>query len=222
MMKDIEWLKEKVQKRIDKLPRTYSGLYIDGSRDAYHLALKDINQLDNQEALSEEWIERNTSPVDDEGRLYVWKSDLQNAIVPKQELPVVPTWFDEWWKYATKGGGNLFHNIERFYDELFSSGTRETYDYISSPDNKKKLLNIIINELDYVVEEEQRYHVIDRHKVYLLAKEEERNKVETVAKLVEFYGHEHVELNYQLTEREIKDYDERYFVFAVKVKELEE
>lgn len=41
------------------------------------------------EVLSQEWIEGNTSPVDDEGRLYIWKRDLENLIVPKQELPVV-------------------------------------------------------------------------------------------------------------------------------------
>ena len=73
-----------------------------------------------------------------------------------------------------------------------------------------------------MTKEEQKYHVIDRHKVYLLVKEEERNKVETVAKIVEFYGHEHVELNYQLTEQEIKDYDPRYWAFAKPVEELEE
>ena len=76
MKKDIEWIKEKVHKRIDKLPRTYSGLYIDGSRDAYLLALKDINQLDEPEVLSHElpvipkfvaeWIEsrKNNYPSD--------------------------------------------------------------------------------------------------------------------------------------------------------------
>ena len=77
--------------------------------------------------------------------------------VPKQELPVVPTWFDEWWKDIPKGGGNLFYNIGRFQDELFSFETREAYDYITDPDNKKKLLDIIVNELEYEVEEEQRY-----------------------------------------------------------------
>ena len=77
--------------------------------------------------------------------------------VPKHELPVVPTWFDEWWKDIPKGGGNLFYNIGRFQDELFSFETREAYDYITNPDNKKKLLDIIVNELEYEVEEEQRY-----------------------------------------------------------------
>ena len=47
--------------------------------------VSDLKQLDEPEVLSQDWIERNTSPADDEGRLYVWKRDLQNAIVPKQE-----------------------------------------------------------------------------------------------------------------------------------------
>ena len=80
--------------------------------------------------------------------------------VPKQELPVVPTWFDEWWKDIPKGGGNLFYNIGRFQDELFSFETREAYDYITDPDNKKKLLDIIVNELEYEVEEEPLYHAL--------------------------------------------------------------
>ena len=40
---------------------------------------------DEPKVLSHEWIESNTSPVDDEGRLYVWKRDLQNLLVPNQE-----------------------------------------------------------------------------------------------------------------------------------------
>ena len=68
--------------------------------------------------------------------------------------------------------------------------------------------------------EEPKYRVIDSHKVYLLAKEEDRNKVETVAKFIELYGYDHAELDYNLTEQEIKDYDERYIPFMVPVDEV--
>ena len=91
---------------------------------------------------------------------YESSDELRNLLVSKQELPVVPAWFDEWWKDVSKGPGSLLHNIDRFCDELFSSGTREMYNYISTPDNKKKLLNIIINELDYKVEEEHKYYAL--------------------------------------------------------------
>ena len=93
---------------------------------------------------------------------YEPSDELQNLIIPKQELPVVPAWFHEWWKDVYKGEGNLLHNIAQFHDKLYSSETREMYNYINTPDNKKKLLNIIINELDYKVEYEQKYFVSSR------------------------------------------------------------
>ena len=44
---------------------------------------------------------------------------------------------------------------------------------------------------------------------------------ERLCETLEFYGHESVCIDYNLIEQEIKDYDERYFAFAVKVEELE-
>lgn len=85
--------------------------------------------------------------------------------VLSQELPVVPTWFDEWWKDMTKGEGNLFHNIGRFQEELFDFETREAYNYITDTGNKKKLLDIIVNELEYEVEEPLYYALIKGHEL---------------------------------------------------------
>ena len=164
MKKDIECLQSMIQRRIDNLPSTYEGLYIEGSRDAYELVLQDIDQLDELEVLSQKWIDKNKTSIDrklDGTPIYKVREELlQNLIIPKQELPVVPTWFDEWWKDIPKGGGNLFHNIGRFQEELFDFETREAYDYITNPDNKKKLLNIIVNELDYKVEHKPLYHAL--------------------------------------------------------------
>ena len=75
--KDKEWILERIENYIPLHDKTV-GDVIEG-------ILEIAKQLDEPEVLSEEWIERNTSPADDEGRLYVWKRDLQNAIVPKQE-----------------------------------------------------------------------------------------------------------------------------------------
>lgn len=76
MKKDKKW----AQKEVDKY-LSYEG--VNEARSALIFAKGVIDQLDEPEVLSQEWIERNTSPVDDEGRLYVWERDLQNAIVPK-------------------------------------------------------------------------------------------------------------------------------------------
>ena len=84
-VKNIEWLKRKIEEHIEPYEEEDYLSYSAGCTDVAGIILELIDQLDKPEVLSEEWVERNTSPVDDEGRLYVWKSDLQNAIVPKQE-----------------------------------------------------------------------------------------------------------------------------------------
>ena len=137
---------------------------------------------------------------------------------PKKELPVVPTWFDEWWKDVYKGEGNLLHNIAQFHDKLYSYGTREMGVYIEDSGNKKKLLNIIINELDYKVEEEHRYYVLfgsqlhDDNWTYALTK----------SGSIEFFEKDVLPEwdRTKLTEQEIKDYDERYIPFMVPVDEV--
>ena len=64
----------------------------------------------------------------------------------------------------------------------------------------------------------KRFYVRDKHGVYLLAKNHrEQGKVQAVAEIVEFYGVEEVELNYELTEEEIKGYDDNYWHFAIDI-----
>lgn len=181
------------------------GLYIDA-----------LNNNEKYEFLTEKWIEGNKFEVNGWNEA-VHVEDLENLIIPKQELPIVPTWFDEWWKDIPKGEGNLLHNIAQFHDKLYSYGTREVYDYINDTGNKKKLLNIIINELDYKVEEEQRYYVLfgsqshDDNWTYALTNS---GSIEIFEKdvLPEWD-------RTKLTEQEIKDYDPRYMVFAIPVEE---
>lgn len=197
MKKDIEWLRHKLENLgwVDNHmssqcePGSGDQLYFDGSVAATERALDYLDELDSQEALS-------------------------------QDLPVVPAWFHEWWKDVPRGAGSLFHNIDRFCDELFSSGTREAYDYISIPDNKQKLLNIIVNELDYKVEEEQKYFVLsgESEGFWFLSKNNDNEVV--IVTNEDYYDRKWESLI--LTEEEIKDYDSRYWAFAVKVEEIEE
>lgn len=103
MKKDIEWLKkefdEVVEFRKQSNPSSSWGM---GSNAVLKYIKEDfknlINELDEPEVLSQEWIEGNTTPVDDEGRLYIWKRDLENLIIPKQELPVIPKYVADWIK----------------------------------------------------------------------------------------------------------------------------
>lgn len=128
--KNIEWLKEKVQKRIDKLPGTYSGLYIEGSRDAYHLALKDIDQLDEPEVLSQEWIDECSYNIEEywqvadmmDGPQYaVSVENLQNLLVPKQEKVEVPRFV------ADILEENTFADLPTAFEELFSANAGHYY-----------------------------------------------------------------------------------------------
>ena len=126
------------------------------SQGAVDTAIRIIKSYQNQEVLSQEWIDERSNGASPSQ--YVWVDDLQNLLVPKKVLPMVPEWFDEWWKCKRKGESILFYNIEDFYDVVYRSEIREVQEYISSPGNKQKLLNIIVNELDYVVEREQKYY----------------------------------------------------------------
>lgn len=164
MKKDIEWLKEKVQKRIDKLPRTYSGTYIEGSRDAYDLTLQDINELDEPEVLSEEWINKNSAVgqfMTSEGlNIYKFvKADkLKNLLVPKQDVPIVPTWFDKWFvEGMNRDTEHAMYHISRvgWGHGLEVDGVNKTNDITI---NKKKYMTAIIN--GYEVEKESKY-IID-------------------------------------------------------------
>ena len=71
--------------------------------------MKDIEELKS-------WFE--------DDKLYVGEyvkhkiNQLDEPEVLSHELPVVPTWFDEWWKDVYKGEGNLLHNIAQFHDKI--------------------------------------------------------------------------------------------------------
>ena len=74
----------------------------------------------------------------------------------------------------------------------------------------------------YEVEEEQKYYVINNdHRMMLVRMMDGKTITEADPfKLEDMYEVE--KKSHRLTEQEIKDYDERYFSFAVKVEELEE
>ena len=162
MKKDIEWVREQIKEERNLLNDTRYEKEVDDLTTGILLGLKKalniINQLDEPEVLSQEWIRNNQERKG--VHFFVNVTKLQNLLVPKQELPIVPTWFDEWWKDIPKGEGNLLHNIAQFHDKLYSYGTREMYDYINDTGNKKKLLDIIVNELDYKVEHKPLYHAL--------------------------------------------------------------
>ena len=174
-VKDIEELKSWFED--DKL---YVGEYVNHK----------INQLDEPEVLSQEWIDKHEYVGMDPNSAFVYVKDLQNLIVPKQE------------EFETK------------IQELIESYKQEE-DAYSNPENG--WISGFIEDLKNLVEKEQKYYV----------------DLDTAAYVAKWNGNDQVdiytdgisgsdEFEFHLTEQEIKDYDERFWPFAVKVEELEE
>ena len=95
MKKGIEWLKEE----IGDLPITDTvfvsdGLsYIDSAvsvTSVYDL----IYHLEESEVLSQEWIRNNQERKG--VHFFVNVTKLQNLLIPKQELPVIPKYVADW------------------------------------------------------------------------------------------------------------------------------
>lgn len=110
-----------------------------------------IDQLDEPEVLSEEWIWEHELIVGDVNIPVVKKRDLQNAIVPKQELPAIPKFVAEWFE----------RNKDRYENQLFLIG----YDFYDNAiqldvddwlmDNEEKFVRAWLD--GYEVEEEPKY-----------------------------------------------------------------
>ena len=102
--KDIQWLKREIHKELESWHGVEGGIDGDGINEIMLL----INQLDEPEVLSREWISENVEYayfdiLDGSGRLssataIIKPEKLQNLLVPKQELPVIPKFVAEWIK----------------------------------------------------------------------------------------------------------------------------
>ena len=83
----------------------------------------------------------------------------------------------------------------------------------------KDLLDAIDN--GYEVEDEQKYYVINNQNYFLLAKDKGHGFVFSTGGNSKIGNTKNISATFKLTEQEIKDYDERYWTFAVKVEEVE-
>ena len=181
-----------------------------------------IDQLDEPEVLSQEWIEDNTFVVTDEdGDDYavVENRKLKDKLVPKQELPVIPKYVADWIKKAKRYHSISwvlnYENIKNWSNELtlwcFESG---------NDDNLHKLARAWLD--GYKVEEEPLYYVINNGNYFLLAKDKWNGFIFSTRGNSRLGGAKNSPAKFKLTEQEIKDYDERYWAFAKPVEEMEE
>lgn len=159
MKKNKEWaIKEAKETIIGFFDRSSRGVARHYEDELIASIAEIIDQLDEPEVLSQEWIERNTSPVDDEGRLYVWKSDLQNAIVPKQELPVIPKFVAEYINDRKEVSFPIYQAIRivRENSRFEHSHLRE---WLWTNKGQETFARAWLD--GFTVEEEQRYYVED-------------------------------------------------------------
>ena len=79
----------------------------------------------------------------------------------------------------------------------------------------KDLLDAIDN--GYEVEDEQKYYVINNQNYFLLAKDKGHGFVFSTGGNSKLGNTNSISATFELTEQEIKDYDERYMAFAIPV-----
>ena len=186
--KDKKWLVDKWTKERNEAD-VYDPMYQFISE-----FIADVNQLDEPEVLSQDWIDDNKKyeGVYDIG-YYIPVNKLQNLLVPKNE------------------------DLESKIKVLIEAYEQEDGQY-SNPENA--WIAGFIGDLENLVEEEQKYYVLGKHDTPILFRDY-RNRITETSNLSDVYPKSNSE-DFEFTEKEIKDYDERYWPFAVKVEELEE
>ena len=214
MKKDKLWAKLKIRKELE------SWQNIEGSidKDGIKYVLNIIDQLDEPEVLSQEWIDEHAEHHEYIGFKGVPVDDLQNLIVPKQELPVIPQFVANYIDKSREEAYSLFGAFDKMPTEVAS------WLIYSKSEGKSEGQDTFARAwLDgYEVEEEPLYYVIDEARRPLL--KVFKNKVSmTICNLTveEIEALKHPNLKYRLTEKQIKNYDECYWAFAVPVEVAE-
>lgn len=249
--KNLEWLKEKVRGIVRQEGDKYSYIHIqavlqlidqldkpeaDGQLDklanfimsevegepsqnqgVVDAAIRIIKSYQSQEVLSLKWIDDNSvyashGGITDE---YVHVDDLKEMLVPKQELPVIPEYMPGYLEKA-KADIDLMRVMDIAYNHNEIDKFNKHYDWIR--DNHELFARAWMD--GYTVEKEQRYYVLDPKGIPLLGRGNGQAYKTTTALRI----HETCmdKSQYALTEQEIKDYDKRFWAFAVPAKELEE
>ena len=227
MKKDIEWLKEE----IGDLPITDTVFISDGvsyvdSAVSVMSVYDLIDQLDEPEVLSQKWIGENVEYayfdiVDGSEQLssvtaIIRPKKLQNLIIPKQELPVIPQFVADYLEKAKKEIDLLrVFEIANGLNEL--DMWRKEYNWIRlyHLDFAKAWLS------GYEVEEEQKYNVKIEGKslsgtagIFLYKQGDE------VLVGDNFNAYYPEKDKFRFTEQEIKNFDPKYWAFRKPVDEV--
>ena len=146
---------------------------------------------------------------------YEPSDDLQNLIVPKQELPVIPKYVAKYLEFA-KSDVSLMRVMVVAYSRDELPEWEKEYDWIS--ENSETFAKAWLDGYEV---EEQKYYVLERDEEYggfwFLTKNSN-------GKISIGVGRDYYEVDWdrlKLTEQEIKDYDERFWAFAEPIEQVD-
>lgn len=120
-----------------------------------------IDQLDEPETLSPEWIDKKSFPIIHQAREkdVVPVKDLQNIIVLKQELPVIPKFVaeflegkEEYMLYELLDNDFIYDS----HDEL----ARWLYNNDEDTNKEREFSLVLAQKYGYVIEKEQQYYAL--------------------------------------------------------------
>ena len=156
MKKDIKWLKSEVEKQ-------------DIVMDKGHIYTSDllylIEQLDEPETLSEDWLDENKSSwtkLKISG-YYIPVDKLQNLIVSKQKLPAIPKYVADWIE-EERGTMSNWKLPSRFISDSKYKKDQLRYKWSQVEGNMDKFMSALIN--GYEVEKEPLFYAkIKGHEV---------------------------------------------------------
>lgn len=157
MKKGIEWLKKEIATEMIQLEPNRVERWLDVQYQTLRSVAQKLDQLDELEVLSYEWIDSNSVNASSDGvtEEYVHVDDLKNLVIPKQELPVVPKFIAEWIETHLEQGFDLYPVLKKLEDN--SRLWTEGYNWY-----RENTLDFTIAYLtkEYKVEEEPLYYAL--------------------------------------------------------------
>ena len=226
VLKNIEWLK----REIGNMP--YTRLKRVGMEDYVAInksgVFELINQLDEPEVLSWEWIDEHRESTfdldEDFETVFIKVDDLQNLLVPKQELPVIPQFVAEWIDSRKNNyPSDVIGVYLRMNESSANEQTREVLSWVHESElNRGSFARAWLD--GYEVEKEQKYIL----SINITDKASKTNYETFLNKRGIFHSMENESFNseeFNWSEEEIKDLESGEILFehfATKVEELEE
>ena len=179
--------------------------------------VSDLSQLDEQEVLSPDWLEENEQSIDYRSTVtgqFVESNKLQNLIVPKQELPVIPDYVEERIEKSKENKLELGEVLSGVFTSL-NLVTNPTEDLFWIRDNQELFARAWLD--GFTVEEEEEKYYLKIGNLYLA--EPLGDMTSDIVRMTR-----DKEVAYQFTdEKSITTHLDKFEgIEAVKVEELEE